>query len=79
MSGTDIPYHRPSPPLILQQIVIKQYQDIVGMQEPSGIVNDANAVRISVGSKADIAVIINYISLQRTQGRIGRRRKLTAK
>ena len=78
MGGTDIPHDGSFPSLILQQVIIQQNQNIVGMQESSCIVNHANPVRISVSRKAYVAVIVDYICLQRTQSCICRRRELTS-
>ena len=70
--------YRALPAFVLNQIVIKHDQNIVGMEEFARIVDNAHAVGISVGGDTDVALSVYHVILQASQRKCGRRRQFSS-
>ena len=78
MGGRHVADYRSLPAFVLNQIVIKHDQNVIGMEEFTRIVDNAYAVGISVGGDTDVALSVYHVILQASQRKCGRRRQFSS-
>ena len=63
MRGADIADYGTVPALVFHQVVVQQYQNVIGMQEVSLFIDDTDTVRITVGCDSHVAFSVQNIVL----------------
>ena len=66
------------PALVLEQVIVQQHQNLVGMDKASLVVDDAQSVGVAVGGDAEVRVLLQHRSPQRAQRLHIRRGQATA-
>ena len=78
MSSTDVPYRRPSLPLIFLEIIIENDKNIIRRKITTVIVDDTDSVRVSVGCNPYVKTAVNHNLTERRHGFLIGSGKLTA-
>ena len=68
VGGGQVAHRRPVPALVLQQVVVQQHQNLVGVEELPPVVDNAQPVGVAVGGDADVAAVLQHEVLQANEG-----------
>ena len=75
----EVTHAGPLPSLVLQKVGVQQYEDLVGMQEMPLVINDTEAVCVTISGNADIGSTLDNLLGQSLEGSRIRRRKAPTK